>query len=250
MTTAIVIGDSYTECIARALDCEPEWRDQIRVYRLSNKRSKTGDGHISIDDAKSIINTAEHSTSIYISVSGTYHNILELLRHEKDYSIILDNDYIIKEDEISEIIPVRALWSAFDSHIMDSEYIIELCKIARGRLNLLSPPPPKESNQYIFDKLSGMKKKSYRGQLVADVGINPPALRYALWKIECARLQRWCGHYDVAYVPPPAKAFDGAMFLKECYYSEDATHANRAYGALVIEQILQHSSRWLEGSHG
>ena len=41
----------------------------------------------------------------------------------------------------------------------------------------------------------------------------------------------------MGFVPAPAAAFNEDGFLARKYYFDDATHANAAYGALVVEQI-------------
>lgn len=239
MIRALVLGDSHTSCIAEAAVAKLGGMEGIQIYRFRNKRSQPGDGTISMDDAKHLVSKMPPSAPLFLCVLGTYHNILGMLRQEPAFSFLPDGAGILEEAPGSEIIPMRALASAFNAHIEESRELLEICQAAPGQVYLLGSPPPKQNSEYMLQKLTGMKKSTYRGRHVAEVGINPPAVRKAFWDLECARLRSWAERHHIVYVPAPPRAFDSAMYLKECYYAEDATHANEAYGSLVIDQILE-----------
>ena len=184
----------------------------IQIYRFKNKRSQPDDGTISIGDAKQLVAQMPASAPVFLCVLGTYHNILGMLRQDPAFSLLPDGASILGEISGSDIIPMRALSSAFDAHIEDSRELIELCQAASGQVYLLGSPPPKQSSEYMLRKLAGMKKATYRGRHVAEVGVNPPALRRAFWDLECARLRSWTERHQVVYVPAPPSAFDKAMY--------------------------------------
>lgn len=247
---AVVIGDSHTHCIAQAALAEPTKSAGIQIFRFRNKRSQPGDGTLSIDEAKRLVAELPKTTPLFLCMLGTYHNILGMLRTNPLASLLPDEINSPEQGLEMDIIPRRALSSAFDAHIENAHELLEVSRAANGQVYLLSSPPPKESSEYMLRKLSQMKKPTYRGSNVAEVGINPPALRRAFWDLECARLRSWSKRNQIVYMPAPSGAFDAARYLKECYYAEDATHANAAYGALVIEQILERIADQQEGTDG
>ncbi len=101
-----------------------------------------------------------------------------------------------------------------------------------------------------MEKFSKMKKQDYRGQNIMDLTLNTPRLRQKLWELECERLRKWAADQGMFYLAAPKQSLDANSFLKECYY-DDVTHANTAYGALVIEQISEIMRRQHEDvAHG
>ena len=78
---------------------------------------------------------------------------------------------------------------------------------------------------------------SYRARLVAEAGVNRAATRLKLWKLEMRVLAYLCAEWTIQLLLPPAEAQTAEGFLKPEYYANDATHANAAYGELVLRQL-------------
>jgi len=89
----------------------------------------------------------------------------------------------------------------------------------------------------MLDRFMAQKKPSYRGISVSDVGLERPETRLKLWRMETRAIAKWASSEGLEFVPAPAGSYDEDGFLHPQYYS-DATHANSAYGALVIDQII------------
>ena len=82
-------------------------------------------------------------------------------------------------------------------------------------------------------------------------GVERPETRLKLWLLEAQLMTEWAESLGAGFLAPPAAASDEDGFLGENYYSDDVTHANAAYGALVLDQvaaILERSSKQV--SHG
>jgi hypothetical protein len=58
-----------------------------------------------------------------------------------------------------------------------------------------------------------------------------------MWQLQVDVLRRLTEEWDVQLLPPPAQALDAQGYLAPAYYADDATHANAAYGELLIEQV-------------
>lgn len=57
------------------------------------------------------------------------------------------------------------------------------------------------------------------------------------WKIQMQVLSEIARDLQVGLVPPPPESLDAGGFLQADYSAPDATHANAAYGELVIRQM-------------
>jgi hypothetical protein len=89
----------------------------------------------------------------------------------------------------------------------------------------------------MLERFMSQKKKSYQGRSVAEIGLERPESRLKLWQLETRSMAAWAASEKIEFVLPPSQAFDADGFLDRRFYSDDATHANAQYGALVIDQV-------------
>ena len=68
-------------------------------------------------------------------------------------------------------------------------------------------------------------------------GVTPARIRAKLYRIHSDIIEQRCAALGVEFLSPPAEAADAEGFLKPAYWTQDPTHANRAYGALLLKQI-------------
>lgn len=78
----------------------------------------------------------------------------------------------------------------------------------------------------------------YRGAVLSESTLNPPILRLKMWEVEMQALAGVCNEWGIGYIGVPPKARTTEGFLRPEYYAPDATHANVAYGHLVLEQLV------------
>jgi hypothetical protein len=221
----------------------------MTIYRLEDgKRSLNGT--ISLKDAKGIVKGLPADTHVFVSVLGTYHNILGLLRSGPDFDFFLDADDVVDRTARANV-PHRAIADAFLNVFAEAKPVREISAASRGPVHLLSSPPPKADNEFIFSRLTRQKKRAYRGKVVCDVGVERPVSRLKLWRLETSLISSWAEAEGMSFVPPPSEAFDADGFLAEEFYGDDATHANARYGALVVKQISEIiRNRVPEAAHG
>lgn len=235
MTNAVVIGQSHTACMANAISTHPDKAWDISVTRLRSGDKLNDPEALSIDDAMGLVSALEFSVPIFISIVGTYHNILGLIRFGEDFDFLMDGQSTISDE--SCLVPNKVLTSAFDENLKTEKDIQKLKAVSRGPVYLLACPPPKQDSEFMLQKLTARRNKPYRGRDVATHGINRPELRRKLWLLECQRLELWAQGLEIGYLPPPIEAFDQDGFLAKQFYADDATHANAEYGALVLSLI-------------
>jgi hypothetical protein len=75
------------------------------------------------------------------------------------------------------------------------------------------------------------------GESLETIRITPAAVRVGLWKILQADLEACAARIGAVFVPVPAMAQAPDGCLKPEYALPDATHANGAFGALMLGEI-------------
>jgi hypothetical protein len=236
VTCAVLIGQSHSAALEQALASECSGVEGLVTYRIGNKGRSAERHTIDDEEAIPIAQSVPVDVPIFLALLGTYHNYLGLLISGRAFEFICEH-----ADEAAsgtEYIPHRALASAFESYLRGYSMVDRLLAVAKAPLFLLSAPPPKESNDYILNRLLRQGKRIQYGRSVGEVGIERPEARLKLWKMEVMLTRRWARAKGVEFVDAPSECFNSAGFLARKFYHDDATHANSAYGALVVRQIL------------
>jgi hypothetical protein len=106
---------------------------------------------------------------------------------------------------------------------------------ARCKVCHLATPPPKGDDDFVL-----AHAKNYRGVSIADTGITAAWLRLKLWQLEMLVLQSVCKDWNMLFFAAPGEGRTAEGFLKPEFYEKDATHANAAYGELMLTELENH----------
>lgn len=235
---ALVVGESHSHAIAEAVAADPVRYRGIKVRRLTRKRGFNQDS-TPLEEAVRMAGALRPEVPLFLSMLGTYANILGLLSAGADYDFALTPADASESDHRPvALLPHRAVSGAFSEHIGNAHSLKKIRYATRSSVFLLSPPPPKQSNDYIMQKFMLQQNRRYRGRHVS-VGVTRPELRLKLWKLEVELLKELAEREGMEFVPAPSEALNEDGFLARKYYAQDATHANSRYGSLVAEQICQ-----------
>lgn len=240
MKRGVIIGDSHTVCLAEAARSDEQFGQAFEIFRLRRDRGYNDSDAKTLDEIEKIVAGLSASVPIYLSFLGTYHNIVGLLNIRPEYDFMLDDADVVNL-EVRQIIPFRAIVSAFDSHIGSANTIQKIKQVAAGPVFLLASPPPKNDTKFVTDRLLSMKKQQYHGHQIAEIGVNDPLVRLKLWKVESMRIQNWAEQFGMGYIMPPKDCLSEAGFLDKFYYANDATHANSEYGKRLLAELLNDS---------
>ncbi|MBO0662528.1 GSCFA domain-containing protein [Jiella sp. CQZ9-1] len=102
----------------------------------------------------------------------------------------------------------------------------------------LAAPAPKADEDHI---LRGAETP-FREAGIENVGVTPAPVRLKLWELQQRTLTEFCAEIGVKFLPNPEGTRNADGFLEPAYYGRDSSHANVAYGGLVVEQLLAESS--------
>jgi hypothetical protein len=231
----LVVGDSHTQALAKAYAAraggQAKSGDVVFDINWIAKADKSR-GDLPWADALERATSLRPGDALVISIAGALHNGLGLLRHEKPFDVFAPGDESMTLAEGCLVVPEHALWDVFKVMTEPNKKIAALRNKARCRAYHLATPPPKEDGGFITARIT-----RYRDRLVAEAGVNHAATRLKLWKLEMRVLAHLCSQWSIQLLLPPAETQTTEGFLKPEYYADDATHANAAYGELVLRQL-------------
>ncbi len=115
----------------------------------------------------------------------------------------------------------------------DGHYLSAVRAATKKAVYHLGVPPPKEDEAHIRRRVEG----HFRERMNSGQPLTKASIRAKLWRLQRQVILDFCESSKIEYVPVPAIAKDVNDFLKPEYYAADATHANAAYGVLVLDQI-------------
>ncbi len=252
MTQALVIGESHANALILAVKENPSTYGGIDVRRLASARRRYLVDAIALSRAMEMIAALPRTTPVFLSMLGTYHNVLGLVKADRDYDFLLDANDIPNRDTATIRLPHRAIANVFQAHLSTGGAVSKLRAAGRSKLYLLSSPPPKQSNEFIMRKFMMQTNHDYKGRSIDEVGLSPPEIRLKLWRLETRLIAQWAEDRAMEFIPAPHEAFNADGFLARKFYADDATHANARYGELVLRQIAALSGEMMKeaGDHG
>jgi hypothetical protein len=240
----LILGDSHTVSLKMALAARARAEAkaiefEIRWLMRTNGESKRGD--LEFDEALKKAAALAPSDLIVLSILGTAHNLFGLLQHEQPFDFVFaPGDELALPDGVS-LIPRGAVWNLLENFMTQNKSVRRIRDAAPCRVHHLYTPPPKQDGDYI-----AQRAKFYRGLSVSKIGISSADLRLKLWRVEMDILCALCEAWNISPVAAPEEAFSPQGFLDRKYYGDDATHANVAYGELVLRKVERLQKRTVQ----
>lgn len=234
MTTKrlLVIGNSHTQMISGALAArskESALSVDIEVCWLLSK-GKGNFGDTSREDAQAKVAALKPTDLLAVSFLGTLHNLIGLFEHPIPYAILDPRNDGGMRPPAAGIIPYNAMRDLFDEFTEDDLQVRKFAGQAVCPVVHFFPPPPKER----FAK--PRKYKVIDGKAV-EFRFAGALARLNLWKLETLAVERYLQRAGVAHYLYPPGTVDHDGFLRPEYHASDATHANAAYGELLIADL-------------
>ena len=179
----------------------------------------------------------QNDNTAFISLTGgNACNIFGLIEHSTPFDFIDPEEPDIPVENENSTVPYRhiaqLLNEMMNPHLNE---LIALRAFVKGRLAHFESPPPIRSNDYIRKNLDEFFRK-----VDTDRAISGSYLRLKLWRMQSRIYSRLCTQINVDFVRAPISAQDGEGFLLPEYYSNNATHANSSYGALVLDLVAKY----------
>jgi hypothetical protein len=144
--------------------------------------------------------------------------------------------------EHGTVVPASMISAFFEPSLagMDLRERLRVDSVRAEHTAILGTPPPKAEEEI----RTGLQREpllleavAAAGESVDTIPITSVALRVGLWKILQGDLAAWAARLGAVFVPVPASAQTADGCLKPEYSVGDSSHANGAFGALMLGEI-------------
>ena len=113
------------------------------------------------------------------------------------------------------------------------KWLAMLCNCIQSPAALLPPPPPVESEAHL---------RAHPGlfaQRFAEHGVAPAARRSQTWLYQVQMLREMATEFGLRFLELPATVFSDGRYLREDFLGNNPSHANPAYGELILRHIVE-----------
>jgi hypothetical protein len=234
----LVLGDSHTHAIKQALsNRNGDVADQfeIEAYRYSKIKNGKEIGDLSPEAVVDLVASLENNDMIVSTIGGNQHQTLSLVQHPVPFDLFIHGDSETVDNAVVSVIPYAQMWDLFERGMRgrDGTRLQHLSTLAQCDVYHLTPPPPKKDSMHILNRF----ESDFAIAGILERGVSPAPLRLKMWRLQVDVLHRMTAEWGVQLVPPPDNTMSPEGYLETVYYADDATHANTAYGELVLRQI-------------
>jgi hypothetical protein len=225
---SLYIGDSHAHAILRALKISPQMElNAIDVRFVDPDKPKSK--HIPTNLYRKF-----PAKSVFFSLGGMEHNLIGLIESKEKFDFMEGQDDEV--DSTRQIVPHEVIRSAMlwrlESSFVRSEQILQQFS---GSLTYVAPPPP-------FREVDQSLKLPTAFEPELENGLVPGRIRLKLYRMRNLLAEQHWRSKGVGLLPVPAEAMDSEGFLLRSFWDRDPTHANAAYGALVVDQMRKYEN--------
>lgn len=221
----LCVGNSHMACVLAAAT-----RAGVHIEPLVLKETKYFDAidreleYVEPEQLESRLSKAKIDGPIYSFVGGGRHLATAYRRGPRPYDVYLPAAPDLPIDPEAEIIPVNALRQSLSNYMSEPHLVAikTLIDIAPGPVFHFASPPPPDLQWFATKERNG--KQGW------------PYLRYKLWLLGSDIIRDFVQSNGGTYIENPPSSRDEAGFLRAEYVA-NSTHANEAYGELVLEQM-------------
>lgn len=234
--TILLFGDSHSYAVQRAIEKRQGSGRPVPLaaHRLAKIKNGKQQGDTSLERFLEMIRPLRADDVVLSMIGGNQHAVFSTIQHPQAFDFI-DPASGPQRDESAELIPYRTLAAVFEKGIRngDGKSLEAIRRATPARVVHIIPPPPKADNAFIQD----YHESHFANEGITACGVSAPSLRLKFWKLQTRLLQKLCDELGIEVMMPPAAALDPEGFLARDYYANDATHANPAYGELVLREV-------------
>lgn len=165
---------------------------------------------------------------------GYEHSMLSIVEHSSPYDFVLPGRPAITPLPGRQILPWPVIQAQLRQMMRPMAAVMAYLRslLPSARLLHCAPPPPIGSEEQI---LTAREFEREREEL-ARIGITPASIRLKYYLAQLDELDSIAIRCGVTLLKPPAAALTGEGLLRPEFWN-GATHANAAYGDLVLGQI-------------
>ncbi|WP_186208725.1 hypothetical protein [Burkholderia gladioli] len=248
---AILIGDSHYAAIADAaqktLAFTPEnrgcdliffnaWRHALRYPFVIEAE---GSAVLNPELVRHIRSIAQDYDEIQIItvLGGGHYLALTMLDNGHPMEVILPGqpDLPLRSDAM--LVSVDFAKDIFLQLIKDTFRVLACIRAEFPGVNFaqIESPPANGDNDFIRSHLGDYFEATHSSEQIN--AISNPAQRYKFWRLQSEMYAEKCDELGIDYMAVPERAVTADGFLPSEYFGQDSTHANAAYGRVILDLI-------------
>jgi hypothetical protein len=162
---------------------------------------------------------------------------------ERPFDFALASHPEMVVDRSVELVSERQVREHFQPHMsyhLENDVLTRMLATGGQRPVVLGTPPPKGDEEAIR---RAMQSESFFATLASDLGLDPdkvplapPYFRLKLWFLVQQMMRETADRLEVEFWPVSASTMTEEGYLRPEYWGMDVTHANAAYGALMLDE--------------
>lgn len=163
-----------------------------------------------------------------------------LIRPDRPFDFFLHERPDLDPEPGAYVVPAAALRAQMTQRFPLLAAVITELKVAGATPLVCCTPPPKGDDDFIRRSLVEAPYLNFGNQKGVDhsrLELSAPRFRLKLWLVIAQELQNLAIAHGAHYLPVPDDVMTGEGFLKPEYFANDASHANRAYGARMLDHL-------------
>jgi hypothetical protein len=207
----------------------------IAIHRARRQKGEIVLGDTSLEEFVELSRGLSESDVIISMIGGNQHAVFSTIQHPNAFDLLEPGAGAESLRGDAQIVPYRAIASFIGHGIRngrDGKAIGAIRAATTAKMvHIISPPPKRDS-----DFIRSYHETRFKAE-IAELGVSPPELRMKIWRMQHRLTREFCEELGVIPMDPPATALDADGYLLPEYYARDATHANRAYGLLLLEEL-------------
>jgi hypothetical protein len=239
----MIAGHSHTTCLGLPLaseDGSPKVADLVNGER----RFQGLVGAWPRDQAYwDFLTHAGAGRKVALFWAGNAHNCSHLFAFPPPFDFFLYNRPDLPVEAGVHVVPETAIRATFASTFEQLHRVIVCLQTAKPDCQpiICGTPPPKGNNVRLRDLLpkdclSLWFAEEFKVDL-KDLELSPPRLRFKLWMVLQKMMEDIAHAHAVPFVAVPASVQTEDGLLTEAYWGEDTTHANEAYGRVMLDHL-------------
>ena len=180
--------------------------------------------------------------TVALSWNGNQHNASFLIAPEPMFDFVCPGAATTAIHPGAVVLPAGVVRAYFRHTLWALDRTIRLLRAhGVGRVLVLGTPAPKRDGDFILTRI---RTEAYFQDAAAAAGIDlgairitPAPIRQKLWALIQQMMADIAVREGTTFVPVPPETLDPDGTLKRQYWQDDTTHANRAYGNRVRQQL-------------
>lgn len=242
--TIIIAGHSHTLVLA-------PWsngQDSFELFALSDPEFSFLSGWPRREEYWDYLISSSSGRQVGVFGSGNEHTALFLLAPQPEIDFVVsDESSALLPDSGSSVVSRKQITESFRASFAPLSSILERLLEAGARPFLIGTPPPRGDEDYLrkpFDKKCGWYDEFAQliGADLKTAKLVPVRRRYKGWLVLQSLMKEYADKYRIPFIATPKEASAESGFLKP-EYCHDMTHANPAYGTLMLAEIKNEMPR-------